>query len=358
MVKNIFFQNYFNGLMDITSFLLKINKSYRPLIVVIEPTYKCNLRCKSCNLWNIKEKSNLGDNLTISQYKKLFKELRTLNIFKLVISGGEPFLKKDINKIIKAAKNNGLSIYITTNGTLLNREKIKFLIKNQVDEILFSLDSPNQRVHDRIRGVKGTFERVITNIKILDLEKKKNKYKKPRIIINSVISKYNINQLNEIFDLFKNVEVEQFSFYYPTSISNESLKELNSFLERDVYSKQFYNLNINPVKRKMKIFHKRLIESNKKVFLKTPSFTNSFLDYCIYPWIATIVSPSGNIYPCTIFDRIKMGNIKEKSLKQIWNSREYILLRKGLLDKKLKVCKECTCGISINNILTRLPLFL
>jgi len=359
MDKNRLFQNYFNGLIDVAHFSLRSKKSYRPLIVVIEPAYACNLRCKSCNLWKIKEKSILDEYLTLNQYKTLFEELGKLGVFKLVISGGEPFLKKDIIKIIKTAKNNGLSVYITTNGTLLDEEKIKFLIKNKVDEILFSIDGPIEDIHDKIRGVKGTFEKVITNIKKLDLEKKKFGSETPKIIINSVISKYNIDYLDKIFNLFKDVEVSQFSFYYPTCISKKSLKELNSIFGKNMYSKQFFNLNIKPDNKKLKDFYVYLKNyDKKKIFLKVPTLRNYFLNSCSYLWIATTISPSGDVYPCTIFDRFKMGNIKEKSLNEIWNSEEYTLLRKKFLDNKLKVCKECTCGMNINNIFTRLPSFL
>lgn len=349
------YNKFSNVFLDLSNFFLHNSISFRPLIVCIEPTYLCNLKCKSCNLWKNFEKADSdGTILDESDYEALFKELKDMEIFRLVISGGEPFLRKDIIKIIECAKRQKLKLYITTNGTVLTKKIIKSLIDLHVDDILFSLDSPIADVHDTIRGKRDAFFDTTKAIEEIVKEKEKRGVVYPRILVNSVISKYNIENLEKIFDIFKNIGIDVFNFYYPTNVSKTSLEEASRFFGQKFYSGQFYNLNILPAKEELIKFLNILKEKKGgNVFIKIPVFSNSLFNRCIYPWVATTISPYGDVYPCTLTDKIKIGNVKKESLMNIWNSEGYRKLRKSLFNKKLRICNECTCGISIKDIIIR-----
>jgi MoaA/NifB/PqqE/SkfB family radical SAM enzyme len=138
----------------------------KPTLVDLEITNRCNLRCDVCWFWG---KSGIGD-----RYGKL--EMSTDEIYTLIdevryykpsiyIGGGEPFVRDDIFKILEYIKNCGLTISLTTNGTLLDDDKIEKIVELGIDGITFSVDG-DEKLHDDIRGI-GTFKKVTRSIKSL-----------------------------------------------------------------------------------------------------------------------------------------------------------------------------------------------
>lgn len=165
--------------------------------VIFFITAKCNLRCQHCFYWrNI----NKQEELSLSEITKISKNLPQFNF--LLISGGEPFLRKDIVEIIKIFKNNNkiLAIGIPTNGTLTKTiiKKIKQIltINPKLDlHLYFSLDG-TRLVHDEIRRVKGSFNKVIKSLNAAN--KLKSKYSNLNIYINTTITSKNITNIKKL----------------------------------------------------------------------------------------------------------------------------------------------------------------
>jgi len=351
-----FIKNIKNIGLNFSSYILRMKISYRPLFVVIEPTYSCNLRCKTCNIHKT-GKSDVNEKLlTVSEYKRFFEELKIIGTQNVIICGGEPFVRRDTPDIIRAAKNCDLHIHVITNGTCLTDKIINNLFNMKLDMITFSLESSIPKIHEKIRGVKGCFSKTTDSIEKIIRGRNERKVNYPKIIINSVISKYNYNDIHNIPNLLPDVDL--FNFIFPTEISENSLEETNKIFNKRIYSGQFYNLNIK-YKKHENILRKKLSMTNKeKINIKTSFLSKNSFERCLYLWFASNMSPIGNIYPCTVMDKLKMGNIKNNSFIEIWNSQEYRNLRKIFLSKHLKICKECTCGISIKSMFTQFSLLL
>ena len=170
MELNILYQSIFKG------------EKIGPEKVMISPTDYCNLKCKIC--WRL-EKGEKLDEPSFHEIKRWLKECKELEVKVIDLTGGgEAFMRKDIILILKLVKKFGFYGTLTTNGTLLNEEKIKKIIKMRWDDLAFSLDGPNERINDFIRG-KGVFEKVIKNIKKINNLKKEKRVKKenPRLEI-------------------------------------------------------------------------------------------------------------------------------------------------------------------------------
>lgn len=130
-----------------------------PINLTVGLTYRCNSRCKTCNVWQMKS----DNELSTEEFDEVFRKLGEAYWF--TMSGGEPFLKDDLVKICQSAHDNckpGI-INIPTNGLLFK------VIPKRVEEILevcpkskiianLSLDGVGEQ-HNEIRGVKGNFER-------------------------------------------------------------------------------------------------------------------------------------------------------------------------------------------------------
>jgi len=129
----------------------------------IKVTNKCNLKCPYCYADSKKEENNNFE-LTIIEIEKIFEEVSQMGLEKIVITGGEPLLRKDIVDILKIAKKYA-QVQLLTNGTVFNEEVLNEVVK-YVDIIQFSIDSPNDIEHNAIRG-KDTFSKTLNTVKYI-----------------------------------------------------------------------------------------------------------------------------------------------------------------------------------------------
>jgi MoaA/NifB/PqqE/SkfB family radical SAM enzyme len=118
----------------------------------------CNQRCPFCH-------AKGTNNITIEDVKKILDNLKILQIKDIILTGGEPFLRKDIFEIMDMIQRGGYCVDLCTNGTLLDKEKISNL-KKYVSEISVSLDAHNRELYRVLRG-RDDFDKVIQNIREL-----------------------------------------------------------------------------------------------------------------------------------------------------------------------------------------------
>ena len=123
----------------------------------------CNLNCKHCR---VLEKNKKDPQLTLKEAKELLAQLYYCGITKLNLSGGEPFIRKDIFEVLEYARKFE-DIVITTNCTLLDEAKCQKLSDFSNIRLSISLDGMKQ-IHDEFRGKKGTFKKVVDTLPILN----------------------------------------------------------------------------------------------------------------------------------------------------------------------------------------------
>ena len=127
---------------------------------IIETTTRCNLKCLECAR-NVEKGPYLDMKFeTFERLDELLKKLERVFLF----GHGETFLHRDFEKMFKKVKSYGSWVSITTNGTLLDKKRIKFLVDNGLNEIIFSIDAASKALFEKIR--RGAhFDEVIYNIK-------------------------------------------------------------------------------------------------------------------------------------------------------------------------------------------------
>ena len=147
-------------------------------------TFKCNFKCSHCLCARIDE-SETRKELEPEDYRRIVKEAMKIGATTFGMEGGEPFVKKNWDKIIEVCRPKYNHIIISTNGSLFDEEKAKKCAELGVDTINFSLDSGIPELHDVFRRRKGSFESVVNGIRLC------KKYK-IKVVLNSVVSKYNL----------------------------------------------------------------------------------------------------------------------------------------------------------------------
>ncbi|RLG89871.1 MAG: radical SAM protein, partial [Candidatus Hecatellales archaeon] len=129
---------------------------------VLEVTGRCNLKCPHCEVRG----GEVEKDPPLTHVYRMIDSIATVPEFRmLVLTGGEPLLRQDIYKIIKYAKNSGFEVTIATNGTLISRETAKKLSSLDITGVAVSLDFIEPELHDKFRGVSGTWEKVMEGMK-------------------------------------------------------------------------------------------------------------------------------------------------------------------------------------------------
>ncbi|OGS17966.1 MAG: hypothetical protein A3J83_07495 [Elusimicrobia bacterium RIFOXYA2_FULL_40_6] len=126
--------------------------------------FDCNLRCSHCFATALKKPGK--KQMAPKDYERVADECMKLGTVNFSFQGGEPLMFKNLPEILKACKPDRNVISLTTNGTLLNIERIKQLKTLGVDILTISLDSSIPKEHDAFRGMEGAFEKTISGIKI------------------------------------------------------------------------------------------------------------------------------------------------------------------------------------------------
>lgn len=277
-------------------------------------TYKCNSKCKTCNIWS----KNSSNELSLKEIKNFSEKTDFFSWFNL--TGGEPFLRKDLVSIVNTFLDNSpnlLFLNLTTNGLLPD------LIKERVQEILslnlpmtvvvVSLDGP-KGVHDSIRGMHGSWDKAVETYKLLrDLSEEKNNF---QTFLGFTLSSLNFGKVEETYssvkELIPKIESKDFHFnllhfskHYYSNVNDdqniiqaENKERLINDLEEIKKIKKGSLFNpVQFLEKKYVRLAKKFVETGKTPLPCKAIQTSCFID------------PEGNVYPCTIYDK-NLGNLR------------------------------------------------
>ena len=252
----------------------------RPFCISFEITYSCNANCKHCHRGGTIEGEELAPPETFLQ---IAQELKPLVV---QISGGEPLVRPDMEKIVRKIKNkNGTPVIIvTTNAGLLTREKYDSLVEAGVDEYSVSLDYPDSR-HNEYRGIPNLFENIVKLLESLKNEKHK------RITFACVIQRDNFRDMLKMAELAKKWGVRvSFSTYTWLRTENKDymipkneIPELKEMIEKTLDFKKKNNT----------VFTTEYHFSKMVEF-----FENESIPGCRAGTSMCIVNPQGKFGPC------------------------------------------------------------
>ena len=341
-----------------------------PFKIDIELHRRCNLRCLSCSRRASPDYERLNEiskslEMPLEKWLEIVEEAAELGVREWHIAGGgEPmFLPSITLTVMKKIKEYGMLGIITTNGSLWTPKIIEEVVRMGWDRIHFSIDGPNEKVHDYLRQVPGTFRRVVRTLDLLNKLKKKYKTDKPMLNMNTVLSIKNYKLLPEMVKFAKKHGIE-FMFVEPLivyskygemlKLKKRHLREFPSYLKEAIeLAKKFginnnfdgleKNLDLELIEKssKMNEVVKRDVERLEK--LKVKGFLGSFLTVpCYKPWFHMTIKCDGRTTSCDV--PVTGGeNVKGKTLKEIWYKSEYFRnLRKALKSRKIpEFCAQC-----------------
>lgn len=290
-----------------------------PKWIAWEVTEVCNLRCIHCRS-SSDLKSSEG-NFSTEEAKSLIDDIASYCNPVLVLTGGEPLLRKDLFEIAGYASMKGFRVCIATNGTLINDEICTGMKQNNVKMVSLSLDGPTKEVHDDFRNMHGAFDGAISGIKYL---------KKHRIpfLINSSFTKRNQNYIAETFRFAKSLGATAWYMFMivPTGRGKELFEELISPEDYDEILKWHFDMELKENEILMRPtcapHYYRIVpqlskERSIKFKRRSLTFSTGGGKGCVAGQTICLIDCFGNIKPCSYFP-LSAGNLKEKSFKEIW----------------------------------------
>lgn len=257
-----------------------------PFSVCYKITQKCNYSCRHCISASSSE-SSYG--LSTEKVKEVFNKIKNAGILRLDITGGEPYLRTDINELLSYGTDIGLEMVITTNGSLLRDEHIKLLSKLNIFTQI-SIDG-SKEINDKLRG-KGAFEKAVQAI-----ERLQNAGVPMRI--NCTIQKENLRAIDDIVDIAKKYKVD--NVYIIVACAQGRASEL-----RD-------NVCLDDIEEK---------ELRKKVLnlRETSGLNIKILDFKQYSHSCVLIETNGDFISQSWDEKecIVTGNIFESDLNDLW----------------------------------------
>ena len=336
---------------DITVFRKSVKDAspYKPLFVKIKLIRNCNLRCQMCNHWRSKEMS-----LDIDFFLRVVDELSTMDCKKIHLSGGEPLLYPDFFILLQHIKKYNIKATMTTNGTLITNENAKLLATFGLDGVNISIDSPCEAIHDKIRGIQGSFNKAIQGFQFL---RKQMIGKTMRL--NMVVSADNYKTIADFPKFAYELGADSIGLI-PLGVHTS---DVNFFTKEQIedYNNNVAQVTLNEVKKyKLDIGADEIfLFGNTEDSMNEATLGEYAYDYyskhrCYAIWTHALIDQRGRVSVCcNMKNQPIIGNLQEKTFKEIWNEDIYKRFREKKQLPISDICKQCALYKKKNRLIEK-----
>jgi len=335
-----------------------------PQGIVYEATMRCNLHCEFCyvgDLLNIE--GEWRQEMPLDVLRRAFPDAAGVQVS---FTGGEIFMRKDILSVMDVFREKGYECgYLTSNGTIITEERADALAglarAGFLKHISVSIDGPGE-LHDKARGVKGTFERTAAGLR--RLQEAARKHQAPlRVSINTTVAHETLDALDQMVDVADSLGIDAIGLNHLMFSTPEEVAEtvrltgakdataISTFVTADPgLAAARVRKQVAALAEKCRA-HKVRFDMRPKVgakILENYYTPGAQLDgRCLYPFLHARVSFSGKVYFCP-FIRVEVGDLTSQSLEEVWTGERYVALRKRLVEEGLfPVCRRC-CKVELS----------
>ncbi|MCM8763213.1 MAG: radical SAM protein [Candidatus Omnitrophica bacterium] len=287
-----------------------------PLNAHFDLTYNCNLRCVHCYVTKDRKRRELD----YAEVTELLDQLAQAGCLWLTLSGGEILTRPDFFDIAFYAKKKCFALRLFTNGTLIEIDTASKMAELSPLTIEISLYGASESTHETITQIKGSFKKTLKAIELL-------KKKGLRVILKTMLMKPNIDELENIFKLGRDLAVEH-QFDVEICPKNDGSLEPTKYQLQDDDLLEYF---LNDIPQRMEYEE----EEPRDSALKKP--------VCFPGTNSCAISSYGDVYPCAIM-LLNMGNIRNKKFKDIWynETADLSILRLKRQYQHFPQCLNCT----------------
>jgi radical SAM protein with 4Fe4S-binding SPASM domain len=303
-------------------------------------------------LENVPVKQQREGELSTEEWMDVIRQTPRFSL--ITFTGGEPFVRKDFMDILTYASSKARTHFIS-NTTMLPEDRAEAVVglaPKRLGRVGFnfagtSVEGPGDR-HDEIRQMRGAFERSMAGIRQLVEHRDAAGKQCPLVHITTVIQQDNLDVLHHMPEVVKNCganvlnlvtetrmhDLPQLGEVDPETINTEDIqwpriprKELTEALDKTIDAAKDAGIEL------------RLPRVPKEELIKYYDTGIDLKDYeCRNAWNTMVIGRQGNAYPCWI---IKVGNVRENTLRELWNNMTMREFRKTCQKKLFAPCPGC-----------------
>lgn len=325
------------------SHLLQFSKDKKP-VVVWNMTRRCNLKCVHCYAQALDVQGK--DEIDTPAAKEIINDLADYGAPVMLFSGGEPLVRRDLVELASHAVGRGMRAVISTNGTLITRDKARELKDVGLSYVGISIDG-GPEVHDRFRGVPGSFDKAMQGVENCQEQGLK-------VGLRFTVNKRNVAEVPKIFQLLKDMNIPRVCFYHlvysgrgseliKEDLGHQGTRELVDLIldeTRALFDAGMPKevLTVDNHADGPYIYLRLLKEDPERArevleLLQFNEGNNSGRGIGCISW-------DGSVHPDQFWRQHVLGNVLERPFSRIWEDESIELLQK-LKDKKQYVGGRC-----------------
>ena len=309
---------------------------YAPSLVSWNLTRACNLRCPHCYM----EGGTRAENeLSTKECLSLIDELKELGTEMLILTGGEPLLRKDIFEIAQYASSQGIWVVMGTNGVLLDQRVAEKMIECGVQGVAISIDSVDPGKHNRFRAGPDAWEHSVRALEIC-------RANGLQVLVQTTVMEMNYAEIPELLDFAREHGAWSFNLYFLVKtgrgqqMNDLSPEQTETMLENLVDWQDEYRPML--VRSKCAPQFKQIAYQRGLGGLESGG--------CMAGTRYCRITPQGDVTPCPYMD-VVAGNLRDQSFAEIWQTSRVLLELRDV--KRLKgrcgrcefneICGGCRC---------------
>jgi MoaA/NifB/PqqE/SkfB family radical SAM enzyme len=307
----------------------------------------CNCRCVMCDIWkaNSEKREISADDLS-----RHVEAIRALHVQRVMLTGGEPLLHRNLWALCSELQAFGIRITLVTTGLLIEQHAAD--VASYVDTVVISLDGPRD-VHDRIRRVKGGFDRIAKGVMAL-----RARQPVPRLIARSVVQRDNAAAIDATITAAHRMGFDEISFLaadvsspafnrpepWPAgriaevAIPESALPELEMSIHRSVAA--------DP-----DLFERGFVAGGRASLDRIVQYYRALAGgaafpavQCNAPWVSAVLEPGHVLRPCFFQPAYAAA---ADGLEEALNSASAIAFRRGLDVAANDTCRRCVCSLNL-----------
>lgn len=308
-----------------------------PVSVNLVLTHQCNFQCVHCLLGNMR--NSLSKELSFDEWRKTIDELYENGLLSVGVTGGEPFLREDIEKILNYLTSKDLEIHFNTNGSLITKELAKKLADFSFSHFDLTVHAYDPKVFKRfcqtnLIWLKKTIEGINFLIKY-----------NVDFIISRTLTKINLEDTFVMIDKLSELGAKKFGLTPVHSCGHAQSKFDELFIDYTYYPKVIDKIREKFSKNKIEVsmiipydFSDIKLSHYKKISKKTSIFG------CNAGTAKLTVWANGWVTPCSFLQDpfFYLGNVKKEKIEKIWKSKKrirFINRREKISDEACQKCK-------------------
>jgi len=311
-----------------------------PTLISWNITRRCNLACGHCYLDAVQRKRDAGDEQGLQEASRVVQEIAELAPgAMLVLTGGEPLLRHDLEDIVSRAADTGLMPVIGTNGLMLDEQRAQRLRKAGAVGVGISLDSVSSKFHDALRGKSGAWAGAMAGMRAA-------RESGLRVLMQTTLFAENRDEIAGFADLATDVRAMALNFFFLVCTGRGVTQ---TDLTPSAYEESLLAiLDLQRARTDLMVRARCAPYARKMLGLHAGEASNGYAEWssaCLAGRSYLRIGPQGDVTPCPYVPRAS-GSVRRQTLREIWETGpDFVRLRGEMPSGKCGKCDyRVSCG--------------